>query len=126
MTDWTREHDRLIAEKIEGEVIYTGHPNKTRVDGGYILNDPAGVDIMYSDCSPIPHYNTDIAACVRAAEKLRKTTGKMWIIESADDRRDLRSFANICEGEKVGVMEYQDTPVEALAWALWGVAKETK
>lgn len=135
---WSREHDALIARVAEGlevEEVFRGVP--------YVPN-PARL----GHSIPLPAYNTDIAACMRAAEAWRvKENGsavfgvtsphdgeswKGWINfdisrESDEDGRPVPfTYKGIHYDTWPNVAHYASTPAEALAWALHTACEATQ
>ncbi len=75
---WTRECDRILAERCEGRTVYQGNANWP--EGGFAGMDSNPCDLYWVRSEPdgigqcpvaVPHYNTDIAAEKRAAEAWR-------------------------------------------------------
>ncbi len=74
---WTRKHDAWLARECEGLDVW--------------VNAGDGAICEYQDDS-IPHYNTDPAACIRAAEEWReKEKGRWYEITSSCDMTTRRS-----------------------------------
>jgi hypothetical protein len=74
MSNWSRRHDAWIAEKCEGikvAVVGVNYYQMMRLGGWHGL-------------VAIPHYLTDQAACIRAAEAWRKKDPKhrSWEVDS--------------------------------------------
>jgi hypothetical protein len=89
---WTREHDRVIAEKCEGW---------THVEGGSAtaMRDASGA-LRF-----LPKYNTELLSVVRAAEAWRKKDediDRSVILHSAIDRLDMPFVAELRENYPVG------------------------
>ena len=113
LNQWTREHDAVIAEKCDGQKAPLGKSPLSRSSWEKYL----------------PNYNTDIAACIRAAEAWRKQDemrrsygvispvailgSPLW--EGYVNWWDRGTVADVdssigCDGP---------TPAAALAWALY-------
>jgi hypothetical protein len=75
--NWTRAHDAWIAEHCEGLEVSTefgAEPHEIRFNGPW---------------KPVAAYNTDPAACIRAAEAWRKkVVGRSYRVFSAMDHAD--------------------------------------
>ena len=106
--NWSRDHDRILAERCEGmRFIERGFA------GGPLLPEP-------------PRYDTDIAACFRAAEAWRKRnpSERKWAIDSPWGVLD-----NFEAGAREGWNEKRwtaagATPADAIAWALYEAVKD--
>lgn len=64
---WNRECDRIIAEKREGLTTHAFTVKAGFTEYGTKLHD-LPVRREWQRYQSIPHYNADIAACIRAAE----------------------------------------------------------
>lgn len=111
-SEWTRDHDRLIAERIEGlRFIERG------MAGGPELPEP-------------PHYPTDLLACYRAAETWRKGgDGRMYILGSAVEMAEYTpSLPEVTMGDwcKGRWTTHAATITEAFASALYEMAERTE
>ncbi len=110
---WTREHDRVIAEKCEGLVF--DEKGSTPIPSGgrfpeYIFGGDPG----------LAFYNRDLVADVRAAEAWRKQEeGRMWT--HGVDRHGVE-YAHLF-GPAHGLSKYSAAGPGALAWALWGAVQ---
>lgn len=106
---WSREHDALIARVAEGLT-------QSEVDPG-VWTAPARL------ATYLPSYNTDIAACIRAAEAWRTHRPKIereWTLSSPS--ADWPEYSAKCEDSTGELQEWfgnADTPAKSLAWALW-------
>jgi len=96
MSEWTREHDAVIARECEGKTVYTwddlmpiyantnepSWPNRSGLELHRKRIPDELFHMKHPSCT-IPHYSIDLAACVQAAEAWRKK-GKdnQWIVES--------------------------------------------
>lgn len=105
---WTREHDRFIAEKAESLSTFCA---------------PGGMPYYRTDdhTGDVPHYDTDLMACIRAAEAYRKAFGIGWTIESPSGGHGSRPSAMVWVDQRILVQEFSDSYAEALAVALWRV-----
>lgn len=119
LREWTREHDKVIAEKIEGIDVYTayfslgiGHSERNKSWVEYRINTKDG--------DPIPSYGDSIQVCFPALERWRQgAIGRYWLIES--EYRTLTAFGNmachlVSPMEGLRVDEYDP---QAVAWALY-------
>jgi len=104
--NWTRAHDAWIAEHCEGLEVSTefgAEPHEIRFDGPW---------------KPVATYNTDPAACIRAAEAWR-TKGDGRTVKIEWDGPDVKAGL----GDKVGGWHQWFSPCDrvatALAWALY-------
>lgn len=104
---WSREHDRRIAERVEDwKVIELAN----------------GKLVRSIDHGPIPEYNTDTLRAIDTIEKWRKQSPdrRTWHLSSG-----ARFFA--CEandgGRIFGCDFYSETMAEALAWVVWDAAR---
>lgn len=104
--NWTREYDRLIAERAEGfSLVRGGEPETVLIDCGDSPN-----------YMPLPHYSTDETAALRAV--------LAWIMRDRD-RREARIYLRH-DGDYVELYESLNragscpapTLAEALVWAL--------
>lgn len=74
---WTREHDCVLAERCEGLAVTQSTNGLGQVDYFTQMTLPSSFG-HFGNTQPvvtvqsIPRYNTDIAACIRAAEGWRK------------------------------------------------------
>ena len=66
---WTREHDRILAEKCEGFKVRRW--DELPIAQQHYDYCPDNLFIGESIHSRLANYNTDIAACIRAAEGWR-------------------------------------------------------
>lgn len=112
---WTREHDAVIAEKVEGLEITTEHfsagiGGRTTTWNRYFYNNPDWGMIE------IPSYN-EPKHFFRALEKWReKSIDRYWVIESVYGVYGKMACRLINPKEGVRVDEYgKDAP----AWALY-------
>lgn len=112
---WTREHDAVIAEKVEGLKITTEHfsagiGGRTTTWNRYFYNNPDWGMIE------IPSYN-EPKHFFRALEKWRKeSTNRYWVIESSYGADGEMACYLINTKEGIRVNEYgKDAP----AWALY-------
>lgn len=110
---WTRENDRLIAERAEGfSLVSGGEPETVLIDCGDSPN-----------YMPLPHYSTDETASLRAV--------RAWIMQDRD-RREARIyfgrdgyFIELREPLNVIGSCHAPTLAAALAWALmWAIKGE--
>jgi hypothetical protein len=115
LKQWTREHDAVIAEKVEGLKITTEHfsagvEGRTTAWNRYFYNDPDWGMIE------IPSYN-EPKHFFRALEKWRKeSTNRYWVIESSYGADGEMACYLINTKEGIRVNEYgKDAP----AWALY-------
>lgn len=77
--NWSREHDRLIAERCEEITEFVDDKYQGLSFYDHESDEGFGPGIV-----PVPEYNTDIAACIRAAEAWRvQKQGRHYIIYSA-------------------------------------------
>ena len=152
MTDWTREHDAVIALECEsvGE-IFKGNQNWPHDGFGSMKRNPMDIYYVAGDENghapvSVPRYSTDLAACFRAAEALRAKDESLCIgINSSDissgwfgwinfDNQNIDQDGNPIPFTRNGVLydtwpninEYGATPSAALAWALYNAVKGTK
>lgn len=84
--NWTRKHDRIIAERCEGlTTVEPFHGGDYRIVRRF-QQTAFGETWDSASWTPLPHYNTDIAACFRAAEAWRRQQpGRKYAIYSAVD-----------------------------------------
>lgn len=111
---WTREHDRIIAEKCEGYTVrnFDGY-RREEIDG-------ANQRIAWL---PIDDYSTDLPAVVRAAEAWRKQdeNARSWSINSPE-YRDTVMRGTVYNGRNPNWRTkhcYDEQPAAALAHALY-------
>jgi hypothetical protein len=106
---WTREHDRVIAEKCEGLRVleYNGEPL---------------VEIVPGTWRPLYNYSAYLPDTVRAAEAWRKGDIGMrtWLIESPHNYQE-ESHSIVQQGYSPDAVfhGYGPTPAAALAHALY-------
>jgi len=109
MSNWTRAHDAWIAEKCEGRKI---------LGPGVMYHDERGGEAGWHEEVPIPHYSTDPAAAIRAAEAWRKK-GEGRTVKIEWDGQDVKAGL----GDRVGGWHQWFSPSDqcasALAWALY-------
>ena len=103
MGNWSRAKDAWIARECEGLDVW--------------VNAGDGAICEYQDAS-IPHYSTDPAACIRAAEAWRKK-GEGRTVKIEWDGPDVKAGL----GDRVGGWHQWFSPSDrcatALAWALY-------
>jgi len=80
---WTREHDRILAEKCEGWTHVEGGSQTAMRDGACVFRF-------------LPSYHQDLVAVVRAAEAWRKQRdGRYWrhgVSEQGDEWAEVGIF----------------------------------
>jgi hypothetical protein len=125
---WTREHDALIARVAEGAEIRTcdeamnahrvtspGARKHYRETGGnhwYVTPD--------GESMPVSNYNTDIVACLRAAEAWRKQEPRIRAYEIESPRSEGGAFTGVASSAPdFNLEEAGATAAEALAAALY-------
>ena len=117
---WTREHDAVIAEKVEGLKITTEHfsagvEGRTTAWNRYFFNDPDWGMVE------IPSYDQP-KHIFRALEKWREAkVGRYWIIESINQCKVVKDpFPMYCSlfdpEQKILIRE---SGPNAPAWALY-------
>lgn len=111
---WTREHDRIIAEKCEGDTV--------RNFDGYRREEIDGENQRIS-WLPIDDYSTDLDAVIRAAEAWRKgdENARNWSIVSPEyGDTVMRGFVyNGRHPDWRTQSAYSEQPAAALAHALY-------
>jgi hypothetical protein len=70
---WTRAHDAHIARECEGLEVFEPE------------NWPADMPLVYGDYIRVSKYNTDPAACIRAAEVLRNARAGHLELRQAEE-----------------------------------------
>jgi hypothetical protein len=116
---WTREHDRLIAEKIGNRIVVEKYNEYW---------------IAYSlPLEPISDYFTDLAACFREVETWRKAGDPVKStdlrckrkvqIDSPNGMRHPKWSVSCFEGTKLVAFGEGVTPSEAVARALYELAE---
>jgi len=119
---WTREHDRVLAEKCEGWA---------HVEGGSAtaMRDASGA-LRF-----LPKYNTELLSVVRAAEAWRvkdEDIDRSVSLHSAIERLDMPFVVELRENYRVGENyewrkfegESSTSYAAALAWALYLAVSE--
>lgn len=116
---WTREHDAVIAEKVEGLKITTerfsaGVEGRTTTWNRYFYNNPDWGMIE------IPSYN-EPKHFFRALEKWREGgVGRCWYIESGFHSIQGERYAMICRvRDSIQVFEIVEHGPNAPSWALY-------
>ncbi len=131
---WSREHDRVIAEKAEGlettqstnglgVVDYTTRMTLPSAFGYFGNTDPVVV------VSSIPDYSTDLAAVFRASEAWRKQDyeDRIWSITSPESGKyktvgeEFDKYKWVARFTRTGlnVVWHENWPASAIAWSLW-------
>ena len=78
---WTREHDRILAEKCEGFKVRRW--DELPIAQQHYDYCPDELFIGESIHDRLPHYLTDIAACIRAAEGwVMQNDGRYYLLMS--------------------------------------------
>jgi len=135
--EWSREHDRVIAEKCEEITVYAwddlmpvyasveepSWPNRA----GCELHRKRIPDELFSGKHPsmtIPHYSTELHAIFRATEAwIDKNPDHRWMeigrYTCDTDGKYLASLAEIWLGDPTNYHGKADTVAAALAWALY-------
>ena len=114
--NWTREHDAWIARECEG--LHPRIENGLYGDKWVVEHRERGGEAGWHSTLDMGHYNTDIAACIRAAEAWRqKREGRTVKIEW--EGPDVKAGL----GDRVGGWHQWFSPCDrvalALAWALY-------
>ena len=110
MSNWSRIHDAWLARECEGLEVW--------------VNASDGAICDFQDDS-IPHYRTDPAAAIRAAEAWRKKIpdqrSRQWSVLSAMLGMKDGFFARLsdCDDDERSLEWYGDTPAAALAQSLY-------
>jgi len=107
MDNWTREHDRFIAEKAEGWTLKEVAP-------GYFLRTAPEIPGISDG---VPKYDTDVASIIRAVEDWRMIDKAldMWQVVVVDRHfraaiRSASGHTSIADGPTIAA---------ALAWAMY-------
>ena len=117
---WTREHDRILAARCE---------NLRIMDPTHVEHRERGGEAGWHDRVPLDHYDTDIAACIRAAEAWRKQDSytRAWglsVDETEDGGLDSAWTKFLLDGEdRWDRTSGAGETAAALAWALWEAVK---
>lgn len=113
---WTREHDAVIAEKVEGLKITTEHFNSAiGAWNRYFYNDPDWGMVE------IPSYNQP-KHIFRALEKWREAkVGRYWIIESSNQTEVVKDpfpmYCSLTDSQRP--IFIRESGPNAPAWALY-------
>jgi len=121
---WTREHDAVIAEKVEGLDVRTNHFS---CGIGRSERNKSWVEYSNYNGDPIPAYNESMKACLSALETWREAgPGRYWIIESKYHSTSGASGEMACRlrdpEQGLRVDEYGP---QAIAWALYYWAEDS-
>jgi hypothetical protein len=115
--NWTRSRDAWIAEHCEGLQVEQFEHLHGQSDYGVKISHMAHRH-QSEAYREIPHYNTDPAACIRAAEAWR-TKGEGRAVKIEWDGPDVKAGL----GDRVGGWHQWFSPSDrcaaALAWALY-------
>jgi len=115
MSEWTRQHDAVLAWECEG----------MRTEGLWSTL-PSGRGQVRT-----PQYSTDLAVCFRAAEEWRKRLNVFLQITISTGRSgNTKADVNVVGDGGMSVDGETErgpmTPSQALAWALYNAVKGTK
>lgn len=114
MKQWTREHDKAIAEKIEGLDVRTNHFS---CGIGRSERNKSWVEYSNYNGDPIPAYNESMKACLSALETWREAKpGRYWIIQSK--YQSVGEMTCLLRDTEQGLRVDEYGP-QAIAWALY-------